>query len=93
MQSALQMLEKAPEEDGIGQLTQALKVKLEAAKQAKFDNKPLWQQCQQVQTNLGKKQKALENAKLKQIKFQADIESLQKQMLDTDRWIAELSVE
>jgi hypothetical protein len=93
MQSALQMLEKAPEEDGIGLLTQALKVKLEQAKQAKFDNKPLWQQCQQVQTTLAKKQKALETAKLKQIKFQADIESLQKQMLDTDRWIAELSVE
>ena len=94
MQSALAMLQKATGEDeSIDILAQSLKVKLEAAKQAKFDNKPLWQQCQHAQSNLDKKQKALESAKAKQIKFQSDIESLQKQMLDTDRWIAELSVE
>jgi hypothetical protein len=94
MQSALAMLQKAPGEDeAIDILAQSLKTKLEAAKQAKFDNKPLWQQCQHAQSNLDKKQKALETAKAKQIKFQSDIESLQKQMLDTDRWIAELSVE
>jgi hypothetical protein len=94
MQSALAMLQKAPGEDpAIDLLAQNLKTKLEAARQAKFDNKPLWQQCQHAQSNLDKKQKALETAKAKQIKFQSDIESLQKQMLDTDRWIAELSVE
>jgi hypothetical protein len=88
------MLQKAPGDDAaIDILAQSLKTKLEAAKQAKFDNKPLWQQCQHVQSNLDKKQKALDTAKAKQIKFKDDIESLQKQMLDTDRWIAELSVE
>jgi hypothetical protein len=94
MQSALAMLQKAPGDDeSIDILAQSLKVKLEAAKQAKFDSKPLWQQCQQAQSSLDKKQKALESAKAKQIKCQSDIESLQKQLLDTDRWIAELAVE
>jgi hypothetical protein len=94
MASALAMLQKAPgEDDAIDSLAQSLKVKLEAAKQAKFDNKPLWQQCQHAQSNLDKKQRALESAKAKQIKVQSDIESLKLQMLDTDRWIAELSVE
>jgi hypothetical protein len=94
MAPALALLQKAPGDDeAINILAQSLKTNLEAAKQAKFDNKPLWQQCQHAQSNLDKKQKALESAKAKQIKFQSVIVSLQKQTLDTDQSIAELPVE
>jgi chromosome segregation ATPase len=86
---AVEFLKKA----GAGDLAGAASDMLEAAKSAKLNGKPVWQQFQRLEQNLAKKQRAAETATKKLEGTREAIEKLQAEAKETEVNLAGLEIE